>query len=77
MSSEGKFKFSEYYKNNPEFREKHNKYMCEKVSCICGFVTARSNMTKHKKSSNHTKRIDEAEDNLERNIKKNYEALNL
>jgi hypothetical protein len=31
--------------------------MMEKVKCNCGFVTTRNNLTKHKRSRNHLKRI--------------------
>jgi hypothetical protein len=75
MSAEKKFNFSEYYNSNPEFRERHKKYMSEKKPCSCGFVTARSNMSKHKKSSNHTKRMAEFENNLEIKFIKKYEDL--
>ena len=49
------FKYS--YDNNPEFRRKHLDKMMEKVKCNCGFVTTRNNLTKHKRSRNHLKRI--------------------
>lgn len=49
--------FQKYY-SNPEFRERHLNYMKEKVICDCGFMTGRNNMSRHKKSRNHTKRMD-------------------
>lgn len=50
--------FKEYYDADPEFREKHLKKMLEKVPCECGFVTSRNNMTKHRRSRNHEKRME-------------------
>ncbi len=56
-----KYSFKHYYAI-PEFRKKHLKYMTEKVPCPeCGFVTVRSNMTRHKRSSNHAKRLRQRE----------------
>ena len=44
--------FKKYYENE-DFRTKHLEYMKEKVPCSeCGFVTARANMSAHKKSRN-------------------------
>lgn len=51
-----RYKFTTYYKN-PEFRKRHLAYMSEKVECQCGFMTARNNMTRHKRSRNHQKRM--------------------
>jgi hypothetical protein len=45
-------KFKDYYQNN-EFKEKHKAYMLSKVPCeICGYITARCNMTRHRSSRN-------------------------
>ena len=52
--------FKKYY-SDPEFRERHQKYMKEKVICDCGFMTSRNNMTRHKRSRNHTNRINKIE----------------
>jgi len=47
-----KIKFSDYYKDE-NFKEKHKKYILEKVECVlCGFITARCNLTRHRKSRN-------------------------
>lgn len=47
-----KTKFSDYYKDE-NFKEKHKKYMLEKVLCVlCGFETARCNLTRHRNSRN-------------------------
>jgi TolA-binding protein len=51
-SNKDKKKFSDYYKNK-EFRDKHKTYMLEKTPCkLCGYMTARCNMTRHKQSKN-------------------------
>jgi len=36
-------------------RIKHNKYMLEMVECPCGTVTARSNLSTHRKTNKHQK----------------------
>lgn len=47
--------FKKYYQN-PEFKEKHLTYIKEKVSCPdCGEMTARANLTRHKKTLKHQK----------------------
>ena len=57
MSTAELSKFKQYYAN-PEFREKHLTDMKCKLPCSgCGFVTSRANMTKHKRSRNHLKRM--------------------
>lgn len=38
-------------------KEKHRRYMAEKVLCDCGAYVARSNMTMHKRGRNHKKAI--------------------
>jgi len=43
------------YNNDPEYRKKHNEYMCEKVFCLCGKYVARGNMSNHKKTEFHKK----------------------
>lgn len=56
MESKGK-SFKDYYQD-PEFRERHKKYMSEKVPCPkCFFETCRSNMTRHQRSKNCTNRL--------------------
>jgi hypothetical protein len=49
--------FKNYYNNDPEFRRKHLDKMMERIECNCGFVTSRNNLTKHKRSRNHLKRM--------------------
>jgi hypothetical protein len=44
--------FKEYYQD-PAYRERHNKYMLTKVPCACGTITARNNMSHHKKTMKH------------------------
>ena len=36
-----------------ESKENHRIYMLTKVKCPCGVVTARSNMSKHRKTNKH------------------------
>jgi hypothetical protein len=51
-------KFMDYYAD-PEYREKHLKYMREKVECSCGRTVTRGNMATHKKTKMHTTRLAE------------------
>lgn len=49
--------FKERYATDKEFRDRHIKYMSERIPCPdCGFVTSRCNLSKHKKSRNCKKR---------------------
>lgn len=48
--------FKEYYQD-PEFRQKLSEYKNTKVTCECGTVTARSNMSHHKQTEKHKKWI--------------------
>lgn len=47
--------FKKRYDNDPEFREKHKKYMRERVVCSCGKKVVRNYLSKHKKTKLHTK----------------------
>jgi len=38
---------------NQEKKEQHKQYMLEKIKCPCGTVTARCNMTTHRKTNKH------------------------
>jgi hypothetical protein len=55
--------FKEYYAD-PEFKEKHQKYMLEPIECECGCKVMRSNISKHKKTPKHTKMMDKKEVNI-------------
>ena len=58
MSSTKKYKtFSDYYHEDEEFRKKHLERLNEKIICDCGFVTARGNLYRHKKSNKHIKKM--------------------
>ena len=46
--------FVEYYQN-PEYRQRHNEHMSEKIECECGAWTARANMTKHQRTKIHAR----------------------
>lgn len=50
--------YNTYYQNNKEKRLKH---ASEKIPCECGTPVSRRNIARHKKSSNHTKLIQEIE----------------
>jgi hypothetical protein len=41
------------YYSNPEYKRRHNKYMCEYIRCECNTPVMRCNMTKHKKGKKH------------------------
>jgi len=58
--SESKSVFKKYYAD-PEFRERHKKYMNEKVKCDCGLMVPRSYLSKHKRTQKHTIRMLEKE----------------
>jgi hypothetical protein len=49
--------FKDYYHNNEEFRKKHLDKMSEKITCCCGFETARCNLSRHMRSRTHLKNI--------------------
>ncbi len=50
--------FKDYYNNNPAFKAKHIKYICEKIECDCGSILARGNMYNHKKTKKHNQIMD-------------------
>ena len=47
------------YYQDPEFRKKIKEYSNSKVTCDCGVVISRSNMSHHKQTNKHKKWIDE------------------
>ena len=49
--------FATKYYSQPEYKQKHNNYMCEKIMCQCGVMTARANMSKHRKTMHHLEYI--------------------
>lgn len=49
--------FKEYYDEDPEFRKKHLEKLNEKIECECGFVTARCNISRHRKSHLHENKM--------------------
>lgn len=64
--------FKEYYAD-PEFRERHLRYIKEKLPCTCGKLVSRANMHKHKLTNIHQRRLELlADDDLEL-IKSFYE----
>lgn len=48
--------FKEYYKDE-DWKKNHLEYMKTKVPCDCGRLVARSNMSNHKKTQIHGKRL--------------------
>jgi hypothetical protein len=64
----------EYYLNN---KEKHLKYMMEKVKCDCGDDISRCYLSKHKRTKIHKKKLEEKNSNNSDNlIQKIVEYLN-
>jgi len=49
---------------NEQNKAKRNEYNNTKVDCECGFKTARKNLTRHKKTELHTKRLNSLSDNV-------------
>ena len=50
-------KFTDYY-SDPEFRKRHLAYVNTEVLCECGTNTKRSNLSRHRKTTIHKKRLD-------------------
>lgn len=59
-------RFKEYYQD-AEWKKQHLDYMKTKIPCDCGKLIARSNMSSHKKTKLHAKRMD-AMTEIDRNI---------
>lgn len=51
---EPKSVFMTKYYSDPDYKKKHIEYMMTSIICDCGKPILRCNMTKHKKSKNHT-----------------------
>lgn len=73
MGSTKKKTFKDYYQD-PKFRERHKKYMVEKIKCECGCVRTRNNMSRHRKTNKHKKLMKEIKlqriDRVEKELKK-------
>jgi hypothetical protein len=52
--------FKEYYQDE-DFKKKHLAYILTKCECSCGKQITRSNMSAHKKTAAHQKKIAEKE----------------
>jgi hypothetical protein len=52
--------FKDYY-SDPAYKQRHLEYIKQKVPCKCGVITARNNMSTHKKTKKHQKLIKQAE----------------
>ena len=57
MSSKYKT-YKDYYHESPEFRKKQLERLAEKVECECGFVCARSNLSRHRKNHLHIEKME-------------------
>jgi hypothetical protein len=56
--------FKEYY-SDEEFRTKHKNYMKEKIECECGKEVCRVNISNHKKTPMHKKRLNDKYDSVQ------------
>jgi hypothetical protein len=65
--------FVDYYKTDPEFRRKHLERLSEKIECECGFTTARSNLSRHRKSHVHISKMEKI--NRIKELKEELEQL--
>ena len=71
--------FKEYYAD-PEFKEKHLKYITEKLPCECGCMVTRVNWLRHAKTNKHKKlmemkELNEIDDNELNNLKRQVKTL--
>lgn len=63
-------KFKEYYKDD-NFRSKHLRYVNQKVPCECGQQVSRGNISKHKRTDKHKKRMTtQDQENIEERVLK-------
>ncbi len=61
---ENKYAWKNYYHKSEEYKQKHLSYIKQKIACpLCDHMTARANLTKHKKGKLH-KRLLEAKQKL-------------
>ena len=82
-NKQSKSDFFNRYHTNPYFKEKHNKFMSEKVNCKkCGQMVARNYMTRHNRTKKclnknlEIKKIENREkENTEINLLKNQNKL--
>jgi hypothetical protein len=51
--------FKEKYKNDPEFKAKHQAYMRERIKCVCGYTVTRNYMSQHKKMMRHRNYVEQ------------------
>ncbi len=54
---EPKSSFKKYYENET-FRENHKLYKSEKITCECGTIVTRGNISTHRKSPKHNKCVE-------------------
>jgi hypothetical protein len=52
------------YNNREDIKAKQKAYCNEKVGCECGFMTARKNLTRHKKTELHSNRLNALSNNV-------------
>lgn len=68
------------YDTDPEFKEKHLKYIKEKINCECGKKLSRSNLSSHRKSKLHMSTVNNKnvhEEEINEITKKYIEALEM
>lgn len=68
------------YNNDQTFKEKHLKYIKEKITCECGKKLSRSNLSSHRKSKLHLNIVNKKNDHdsqINEITKKYIEALEL
>lgn len=53
--------FTDYYREDPEFRKKHLERLKERIVCECGFETSRNNLPRHRKSHLHIEKMEKIE----------------
>jgi hypothetical protein len=56
--------FKQYYDEDPDFKARHKAYISQHTNCECGCSIVRSNMSKHKKSDKHKKRMEKQAEEL-------------
>ena len=70
--------FKEYYNEDPEFRRRQLERLAEKVECECGYVCAKGNLSRHRKSHIHIEKMEKINriQELEAELKKIKKKMN-
>jgi O-methyltransferase involved in polyketide biosynthesis len=69
-----KFVFKEYYKDNPEFAERHREKMKTKYDCPCGRTILRYQKLKHERTQVHKRYEEQKEKEEKEKEEKSMEA---